>query len=137
MNHRSLSIILLIYLLSEAANAQTKLIPFNHKAIRYEGRIGKQKDAAELSWSGTTVTIYFKGTQMAAILQDLDTANYYNVIIDEKLTLKIDNKWHGHEQNHNDPVGSENLIIMLCVKQRVFWNCQLSTHHNCVNPASE
>ncbi len=89
MNHRSFCIILLICLLPEAANAQNKFIPYNHSNIRYEGRIGKQKNAAELSWSGTTVTLYFKGTNVAAILQDLDTANYYNVIIDDKIIFKI------------------------------------------------
>jgi hypothetical protein len=89
MNRRSLCIILLICLLPEFINAQTKWIPFNDKHIRYEGRISKRQNAAELSWSGTSVTIYFKGTRMTAVLKDLDTATYYNVIIDDKTIFKI------------------------------------------------
>lgn len=89
MNHHSFLVLSLIAVLSISANAQTKLIPYNHKAIRYQGRTGQQKDAAELSWPGSTVTIYFKGTGITAILKDLDTANYYNVIIDDKTIFKI------------------------------------------------
>jgi len=89
MNRRSLCVIVLICLLPEAIHAQTKWIPYNDKHIRYEGRIAKQKDAAVLSWSGTSVTIYFKGTGITALLKDLDTATYYNVIIDDKTIWKL------------------------------------------------
>jgi hypothetical protein len=80
---------LLLFSIGLAANAQTKFIPFNNPNIRYEGRIEKQKDAAEFYWSGTSVTIFFKGTNIATILKDTDTANYYNVIIDDKNIIKI------------------------------------------------
>ena len=89
MYQRSLFLLSFIFFYLSIATAQTKLIPFNHKAIRYEGRIIKQQAAAAFSWSGTSATIYFKGTSMSAVLQDLDTANYYNVIIDDKAIFKI------------------------------------------------
>lgn len=69
--------------------AQTKIIPFSSPELYYEGRIMYHTDAAELSWTGTSVSICFEGKTMSAILQDRDTANYYNVIVDNKLTGKI------------------------------------------------
>ena len=75
-----------LYLL---ADAQTRFVPFNDAGIQYQGRIVMDKDAAELSWSGTTVTLCFRGTNLSAILKDADTADYYNVIIDDKPILKI------------------------------------------------
>ena len=67
-----------------ASNAQNKIIPYNSTKIHYEGRILYRIDATELSWPGTSVTIRFKGRCISAILKDLDTANYYNVIVDDK-----------------------------------------------------
>lgn len=72
-----------------SCGAQVKTIPFSDKAIRYEGRVGFTTDAAVLSWSGNAVTIWFKGTGISAILQDSDTANYYNVVVDDKSIVKI------------------------------------------------
>jgi hypothetical protein len=65
-------------------NAQTKTIAFSNPNIYYEGRIVFRKDAAELSWPGTSICISFVGTGVSAILKDSDTANYYNIIVDEK-----------------------------------------------------
>ncbi len=48
-----------------------------------------QTDAAELSWPGTSATILIKGTNISVILKDADTANYYNVIIDDSIVSKI------------------------------------------------
>ena len=89
MNNRSLYLVLLVCLFPVVSQAQIKVIPWNDPHIRYEGRINKQKDAAVLSWSGTNITVYFKGTGITAILKDLDTANYYNVILDDTIIYKI------------------------------------------------
>ena len=88
-NSKYLFIQILLCFLCIASQAQTKFIPFNDSRIHYEGRVRFEKDAAELSWSGTSVTIFFKGTNISAILKDADTANYYNVIIDNGRILKI------------------------------------------------
>lgn len=69
--------------------ANTKLIPFNHPKISFEGRIKYTNDAAILSWSGSSVTIQFSGTTISAIMQDADTADYYNVIVDNTKITKI------------------------------------------------
>lgn len=89
MNHRSLCSLLLFFFVTVNTHAQNKWIPFNHSSLRYQGRIIYQKDAAIFSWSGNAVTVNFKGTGISATLQDLDTANYYNVIIDGKVISKI------------------------------------------------
>jgi hypothetical protein len=64
-------------------------VRFDNPKISYEGRILYRTDAAELSWPGTSVTMNFKGTGISATLQDMDTANYYNVIIDDNVVSKI------------------------------------------------
>lgn len=64
-------------------------IPFNDKHIVYEGRVAFTREAAELMWSGTSVKINFSGTSISGSFKDADTANYYNVIIDNKLVSKI------------------------------------------------
>lgn len=70
-------------------NTQAKTVKFNSPNISYEGRILYNPDAAVLSWPGTSVTLNFKGKEVSAILQDLDSANYYNVIVDSKVVSKL------------------------------------------------
>ncbi len=71
------------------SRAQKKIIAYNDTALSYEGRIAYKSGGAQLSWPGTSVTIHFKGTSIAAILKDSDTANYYQVIVDGKEGSKI------------------------------------------------
>jgi hypothetical protein len=68
---------------------EIKFISFSSPSVYYEGRILFKEDAAELSWPGTSVTILFEGSCIAAVLKDADTANYYNIIIDDKNIFKI------------------------------------------------
>ncbi|HSR16874.1 MAG TPA: hypothetical protein VLM39_02185 [Ignavibacteriaceae bacterium] len=68
---------------------ESKFIKFNSPEIYYEGRIIYKDDAAELAWSGTSVSVWFEGSDMAAVLKDADTADYYNIIIDDKDIFKI------------------------------------------------
>jgi hypothetical protein len=75
--------------LSATISAQEQVIPFNSPNISYEGRIQFKKDAAVLTWPGNSATIQFEGTKVSAILKDLDTANYYNVIVDGKVIAKF------------------------------------------------
>jgi Carbohydrate esterase 2 N-terminal len=69
--------------------AQSKTIPFSNKNLYYQGRINYKKDCAGLQWSGSSVTINFKGDNISAILKDADTANYYNIILDDSVIGKI------------------------------------------------
>jgi hypothetical protein len=50
------------------------------------GRTIERDNSAELSWTATTVFISFNGTGMQALLKDQLGDNYYNIIIDGKIT---------------------------------------------------
>lgn len=82
-------LIIILCVFAIQTQAQTRIVKFNDPHLRYEGRINYTKEAAELSWSGNSVTIAFSGTGIAVVLKDADTANYYNVIIDNKIISKI------------------------------------------------
>ena len=75
-------IIFLLIFSSEKILSQNRSISFSDKHISYEGRIPFTKDAAVLTWPGVSVKINFKGTGISGTFKDQDTANYYNVIID-------------------------------------------------------
>ena len=78
-----------LFLLLASCSVQKSAVHFKQAAIRYEGRIEYKEDAAVLSWPGTSVKVNFNGTGISAVLKDRDTANYYNVIVDNKVVLKI------------------------------------------------
>lgn len=75
--------------LTAVTKAQNKFVAYTDPAMKYEGRILKKGEAAELTWPGSSVTMYMMGTSVSAILRDTDTANYYNVIVDDKVRGKI------------------------------------------------
>ncbi|MFO7447922.1 MAG: SGNH/GDSL hydrolase family protein [Ignavibacteriaceae bacterium] len=83
------SLIIILLVLFGTGNAQNNFVPFDDPNIVYEGRIPFRTDAAELTWPATSVSIYFEGTGISAELKDLDTANYFNVIVDEQYFNKF------------------------------------------------
>lgn len=89
MIYRCLATLTVSITLFFSANAQQQIIPFSSKNIFYEGRIKFDSNAAELAWPGNSASIRFEGTNISAILKDADTANYYNVIVDNKVVSKI------------------------------------------------
>lgn len=68
---------------------QTKFVSFGDSAISYEGRVAFGDEAAALAWSGSSATVWFRGSSISAVLKDRDTANFYNVIVDDKVVAKI------------------------------------------------
>lgn len=80
---------LLLFTLLGTCYAQNQFISFNNPDIYYEGRIIYNDSSAVLSWSGTSASLWFEGTSISVILQDADTANYYNVILDDEDIFKI------------------------------------------------
>jgi len=66
-------------------SAQT-IVKFDDPHIRYSGRIAMQDSAAVLSWSGTSVDINFEGTGIKYSMRDEGGDNYYNVILDGKIS---------------------------------------------------
>ncbi len=81
--------ILILIALPQVISAQTRTISFHDPNLCYQGRILYKPDAAVLSWPGTSVTVLFNGTGIAGILQDTDTADYFNVIVDGKKVARI------------------------------------------------
>lgn len=78
-------LLLLFIIASTACYAQTVVIKSHDTHIRYSGRILMQDEAAELSWSGSSVKINFKGTGVKATLKDERGYDYFNVIVDDKV----------------------------------------------------
>ncbi len=67
------------------ANQQPSLeIAHNHKDVYYEGRVFKNdiQNATEIYWSGSSITLEFKGTSVKTIIADENGTNYFNVFID-------------------------------------------------------
>ena len=69
--------------------SQQVSLPFNNRDISYEGRILYRSNCAVLIWPGTSLTIRFRGTGMKAVFKELDTANYYNIILDSVFNREI------------------------------------------------
>lgn len=74
---------------SLSCNAQNIVIRSHDPHIRYSGRIVMQDEAAELSWSGSSIKINFKGTGVKATLRDEYGYDYINVIVDDKVVSVI------------------------------------------------
>src|ERR1700749_2846101 len=65
--------------------AQQTVIGNNDPHIRYAGRIAKTDSTVELSWSGSSITINFTGTEIGGVLKDERADNTYNIIVDNKV----------------------------------------------------
>ncbi len=89
MRNKIFYIVLFFFTLLGVSHTQNRSITFNNPDIYYEGRIIYNDSSAVLSWPGSSITILFKGTNISAILQDADTANYFNVILDDNNISKI------------------------------------------------
>lgn len=81
MINKSLLTLLLITA-STGCYAQNFVIGSHDPHIRYSGRVNMQDDAAELSWSASSVKINFRGTGVKATLKDEHGWDYWNVILD-------------------------------------------------------
>tara|TARA_B110000503_G_C7158491_1_gene418507 strand:+ start:1991 stop:3088 length:1098 start_codon:yes stop_codon:yes gene_type:complete len=77
----------LIFVLSisliSCSNENDIFIPFSNHEIEYWGRIDNTNvEAAQLSWSGTSIKMNFEGESIQALMRDETGDNYYNIIID-------------------------------------------------------
>ncbi|MBE9583756.1 electron transporter RnfD [Mucilaginibacter sp. JRF] len=66
--------------------AQDVVIKNNDPHILYTGRVAVTDSNTMLSWTATTVKLNFKGTGVKVLLNDEAGDNFYNVIIDGKIT---------------------------------------------------
>ena len=63
---------------------ESMLIPYNHKHVYYEGRIGEDgiDHAAEIYWPGSSFSLKFYGKSIKTTLEDQNGDNFFNVIVD-------------------------------------------------------
>jgi len=68
--------------------SSSKFISYNNENIKYNGRINMDTgDKAILYWSGSSIKIYFVGTEIKALLKNEKMENYYNIIVDDSLYI--------------------------------------------------
>ncbi|MEQ8549427.1 MAG: SGNH/GDSL hydrolase family protein [Cyclobacteriaceae bacterium] len=82
---RHILILLTLATLLAACSAKQELfVDYAHSAIVYSGRVDSTgQTKVNLSWSGTSIKFNFEGESIAALLEDDNGDNYYNVFIDE------------------------------------------------------
>ncbi|MGY4536619.1 hypothetical protein ACVW0P_001026 [Mucilaginibacter sp. UYNi724] len=71
-----------------STHAQT-LVNFNNPKIHYMGRVPMKDSTAELSWTAASVIVNFNGTAVKATMNDENGLNYYNVVVDGKVTKVV------------------------------------------------
>ncbi|MEO6849223.1 MAG: SGNH/GDSL hydrolase family protein, partial [Mucilaginibacter sp.] len=79
----------LIAFVSISCNAQNAIVKSHDTHIRYSGRMTMLDDAAELSWSASSLELNFSGTGVKATLKDENGENFFNVVVDGKVTSVI------------------------------------------------
>ncbi|HVU54159.1 MAG TPA: SGNH/GDSL hydrolase family protein [Puia sp.] len=96
-----------------ACRARHDVIRYSDPRIQYMGRIVTKDSSAELSWTATTVSIAFDGTGIRALLKDEEGDNYYNVIVDGKVTtvLHLDKGKSLYTLASGLPAGHHNLEL--------------------------
>jgi len=80
--------VVILFIIAQTAFAQS-IIKSNDLHIHYMGRVLVNADSAELSWSGNSISINFKGTGVKALLKDQSGINYFKIIIDGKVLPDI------------------------------------------------
>lgn len=69
---------------SSLKSKDTLFINYSNPNITYEGRINNiDSKSARLYWSGSSISMNFKGKSISALLRDSKGKSYYNVILDK------------------------------------------------------
>jgi hypothetical protein len=112
MNHKYL-LLLLLSVAGITSRAQTVVIKSHDTHIRYSGRIAMQDEAAELSWSGSSLKVNFRGTGAKATLKDEHGDNYFNVIVDDKIVgiIHPDSVQEEYTLASNLPAGNHSIEL--------------------------
>lgn len=68
---------------SSISNNKEIVIDYINQNINYSGRIDfSSNESADLYWSGSSIKINFEGNSIDVLMQDEDSLNYYNLILD-------------------------------------------------------
>lgn len=108
-----ISHLLLFLLVTSGCLAQQVSVKSNDNHIHYMGRVDVQAERSMLSWPGTSLKINFNGTGLKAVLKDESGQNFYNIIIDGKVSTKINTDTLKHEYTlaANLPAGRHTLEL--------------------------
>jgi len=115
---------LLFIALTLALACSTKpplFVEYSNSQIVYAGRIDSSKvKAAELYWSGTSIKLNFEGESIAALIEDENGDNYYNVKInnDSIFILRPDTTRRYYQLASKLPKGKHTIEIF----KRTNWN---------------
>lgn len=82
---RKLYVLFVLQLVAALVCAQNIVVKSHDTHIHYSGRIAMTDEAAELSWSASSVKMNFKGTFIKVTLKDERGNDYWNVILDGKV----------------------------------------------------
>ena len=86
---RKLYFLVMLFVANTSCYAQNIVVKSHDVHIRYSGRIIMTDEAAELTWSASSIKMNFKGTGVKAVLKDEHGYDYWNVIIDGKVVSVI------------------------------------------------
>lgn len=82
---KKLFILIMLVAANSFCYSQNIVVKSHDVHIRYSGRIAMTDDAAELSWSASSVRMNFRGTFIKVTLKDEHGNDYWNVIIDGRV----------------------------------------------------
>lgn len=87
-----LSLLAVLCICNIACSKPYTFIKHNDERIKITGRTGLKDSLTELYWSGSSIKVNFTGNGIAATFSDQRGDNYYNILIDGKLTqvLKLE-----------------------------------------------
>ena len=127
---KKIFIIVLIFLsvLTGCKQKKSLIIDYSNSKIEYSGRIDTVSlQAAQISWSGSSIKLNFEGESIHAMFADEKGENYYNIIIDNNLSsvLKLDTVKRFYELASNLEKGKHSVEIF----KRTEWGNGLSNFY--------
>lgn len=127
---KKIFIIFLVFfsILISCTQKKPLFVGFTNSDIEYSGRIDTVSlEAAQISWSGTSIKLNFEGESINAIFSDENGENYYNIFIDNEFSniLKLDSVKRSYELASNLERGKHSVEIF----KRTEWGNGLSNFY--------
>jgi len=121
--------LLIVLILVYACSSRDELfVPYSNSEITYIGRTDSTTfEGVQLFWSGTSIKLNFEGQSIAALLDDENGDNYYNVILDKDslFILRADSIKRYHQLASNLSEGRHTIEIF----RRTEWDRGTTTFY--------